>query len=274
MTKVQSARDRYIRQVGQYFRDVPWTTRQTILADLTAHLDEANLADNTWEAWTEHFGRPYEYARQLRKDLGYATALDSIAKAQRFNARHVRPRTKALIAATVLLISAAAGSTIWVANYQPLRIGAITTCCAKSLSAGGATEYQFTWVQDGEFYIGIWITNTGSVAIRVTDIGPQAGLSMSNPNLPWDNWRITLSTKEIPRPEGNDRPFSPFELAPGATQLIYIRADFDNCRPRFVAGGGAGLNSIHVSFEVAGFDRAEHLQLGFTYSVVEIDCPN
>lgn len=260
-------------EVGKHFRDVSWRERQTILADLTAHLDETNVAENTWEVRTEHVGRPDEYALQLRKDLGVGTTLDSLERARRFNARHIRPRTKVLVAFTVLLISAAIGALSRIANYQPLTFGNRTTCCGVHLRAGNASEEQFTWVQGGEFYVGTWITNTGSFALRVTDIAAPADAAISNDSWPWDNWRITLSTDEqMPIPRGHDRPFLPFMLASGAHQLMFIRRDFDTCRSQFMAGTSIGLNSVNVKFEIGGIDRAEQLDLGFAYSVVEVDC--
>ena len=60
-------RDEYLRDVGYWLRDLPWSTRRDLMSELRGHLDELP-ADMDFRA---QLGPPETYAHDLRNPRTY-----------------------------------------------------------------------------------------------------------------------------------------------------------------------------------------------------------
>lgn len=107
-------RDEYVRDVGWWLRDLPWSTRRDLLAELRTHLDELP-ADTDFRA---DLGPPEAYASDLRAAAGLERRRGPIAFL-----RARRRRNLILVVLAVTVIGLAIGAVAWIDSYQPLAFG-------------------------------------------------------------------------------------------------------------------------------------------------------
>ncbi len=262
MSAVTQRRPAYVEAIGENLRDVPWAQREALLDDVAMHLGDAELAGEDVTSWTERFGSPADYARQLRTDLSLPTDEDSLHRARHFRFRGARLRVKLLIGLAVVAAGTVIVTAVWANRVAPLEFGIITVAPgAESFEAGGHSEYRWRWRRGHRFAIGSWLGNDSAVPVRV------AALDLDRVLVPWDNWQVRLPTKEHEYRFRATRRFTPFTLAPGERQLVWFSGSFDRCPNSYEPGSGMGVSDIAATFKVLGITRRERIPLGFTYSV-------
>ena len=268
MSVVAQRRPVYVEAIGENLRDVPWAQREALLDDVAMHLGEAGLAREDIAPWTDRFGSPADYARQLRADLGLPADPASLRRARRFRFRHARLRVKLLIGLAVIAVGAVTATVVWANRVEPLSFGDVTVAPgAKALEAGRESEFRWRWRRGHRFAIGSFLRNDSTVPVRVTALDLDPAIE------PWDNWQVRLATKEHELRFRATRRFSPFTLAPGKGQLAWFSGDFNRCPKHHGRGSGVGISDIAATFKVLGITRHERLPLGFTYSVkLDHDC--
>jgi hypothetical protein len=265
---VAQRRPAYVEAIGENLRDVPWGQREALLDDVTLHLGDVGLAAGDITLWTERFGSPADYARQLRSDLGLPADPASLRRARRFRFRHARPRVKLLLGLAVAAVGAVIAAVVWTNRVDPLGFGDITVAPgAENLEAGGESEYRWRWTRGRHIAIGTWLRNDAPVSVRVTT------LDLGQTRVPWDNWQVRLATITPELRFRATRRFSPFTLAPGERRLVWFSGDFNRCPTEYEPGSATGISDIAATFKVLGITRHERLPLGFTYSVkLDHDC--
>ena len=268
MSGVAQRRPAYVEAIGENLRDVPWAEREVLLDDVTLHLGDAGLAGRDIALWTERFGSPADYARQLRSDLGLPSDPAGLRRARRFRFRHARLRVQLLCGFAVVVVGVLVAAVLWAHRVEPLDFGDVTAAPgAEELEAGGARDYRWRWTRGRHFAIGTWLRNDAAVPVRVT------ALDLGQTHVPWDNWQVQLATREQELRFRATRRFSPFTLAPGERRLIWFSGDFNRCPTDYEPGTATGISDIAATFKVLGITRRERLPLRFTYSVkLDHDC--
>ena len=262
VSPARSGRPAYVEAIAENLRDVPWAQREELLDDVALHLGDTEFARDEIAPWTERFGSPADYARQLRADLGLPTDATGLRRARRFQLRHTRIRVKLLIGLAAIAAGALIVTVVWANRVQPLGFGDITVAPgAKDLKADGGREFRWRWRRGDRFAVGSWLRNDSAVPVRV------AALDLERILVPWDNWRVELATSQHELRFRATRRFAAFTLAPGERQLVWFTGDFSHCPKHHMTGSGTGISSIAATFKVLGITRHERVPLGFTYSV-------
>ncbi|HEY2741583.1 MAG TPA: hypothetical protein VGI69_05315 [Gaiellaceae bacterium] len=200
-------RDQYVRDVGHWLHDIPWSTRRDLLAELRGHLAELP-ADTDLET---RLGSPEEYAAELRSAAGLERRRGPVAFLQ---AR--RPRNLVLALVTLAVIGLAIGAVAWIQSYQPIAF------------AGGGLDPVGAGVRAGlqgesvvfhvgrPFQFGITIENKGRFPVRVLDAPLPDGVPFSA--------RLMMSD---PLTDGGVHGpyvrFRPFDLRPGEVRLLFYK---------------------------------------------------
>ena len=256
-------RPAYVEAIAKNLRDVPWAQREELLDDVALHLGDVTFARDEIAPWTERFGSPADYARQLRADVGLPTDAAGLRRARRFQVRRAQLRVKLLIAVAGLGAGAVIATVIWANRVEPLRFGDITVAPgAEDLRVGAEREFRWRWRRGGRFAVGSWLRNDSPVPVRV------AALELDRILVPWNSWRVELATGEHEVRFRATRRFAAFTLAPGERQLVWFTGDFSRCPKHHVPGSGTAISNIAVTFKMLGVTRHERVPLGFTYSVL------
>jgi hypothetical protein len=199
-------RDEYVRNVGWSLRDLPWSTRRDLLAELGAHLDELP-PDTDLRA---ELGRPEQYASDLRSAAGLERRRGPVAFL-----RARRPRNLILVVLAVTVAGLAIGAVAWIDSYQPLAYGNATQDPLDSKPTSGAPGVTVLFHKGHPFLYGVTIRNRGRFPVRILGV----------PRDVTDFFKARLFTNE-PNPADNERPlerFRPFDLQPGETRWLVLR---------------------------------------------------
>jgi hypothetical protein len=201
--------NQYLYQVGLWLRDLPWSTRRDLLAELRGHLDELP-ADTDLE---DRLGTPEEYAADLRSaaDLERRRGLIAFLRAR-------RPRNLVLLVLTLTVTGLAIGAVVWIDSYQPLVYGNATQSPLDSKPSPGAPGVTVVFHRGRPFLYGVTIRNGGRFPVRILGI----------PRDVTDFFRARLLVNE-PSPTDNEYPlerFRPFDLQPGETRWLVLKGVF------------------------------------------------
>ena len=227
--------EEYLRRVGFWLRDLPWSMRRDLLAELRGHLDE--LPPDT--DLRERLGTPEDYAADLRAAAGLTRRRGTLAFL-----RARRPRNVILTIAVLTLIGLTIGAVEWIDSYQPLvAAGSMANPVGtKEDSVGGVESVDFR--QGAPFRFGIDIRNAGSQTVRVL------GVSYGPGQMPFSA-RLLVSGPSRGGTVMPLTPFRPFDLPPGQIRLFIFRGVFHYRCPTGMDLGTTimGLDELPVRFK-------------------------
>ncbi|HJU36651.1 MAG TPA: hypothetical protein VJ716_04435 [Gaiellaceae bacterium] len=218
----------YLRVVDFWLRDLPWSARRDLLAELRDHLDELP-ADTDLR---ERLGPPEEYAADLRAAAGLEHRRGLIAFL-----RARRPRNLILTVVALMIIGLAIGAVAWIDSYQPLAFqsGAEIFPPAAVQAPGGFTGESVVFHKGGVFRLGLDIQNTGRFTVRVVGVSYGPGRQLFSDRL--------LASGPGPASgvgfPGVLRPFHPFDMKPGERRELELKGVYAHCR--YWRGGGSRL---------------------------------
>jgi hypothetical protein len=246
-------RDEYVRNVGWWLRDLPWSTRRDLLAGLRAHLDELP-ADTDFLA---QLGAPEAYADDLRSAAGLERRRGVIAFL-----RARRPRNLILFVLALTIAGLAIGAVVWIDSYQPLVMGNAAQDPLDSKPSSGQAGVTVVFRKGHPFLYGVTIRNGGRFPVRI--LGVPRGVT--------DFFKARLFTNK-PNPAENERPlerFRPFDLQPGETRWLVLKGVYACTTGIGGDGGSVGSDAIPVRFgflwktETTFVPVLEPLQITFT----------
>jgi hypothetical protein len=225
-------RDEYIRSVGFRLRDLPWSTRRDLTAELRGHLDE--LPPDT--DLTERLGPPEEYADELRAAAGLERRRGLIAFL-----RARRPRNLILTVVALTLIGLAIGSIVWVDSYQPLSVGNSYRFPDGSVEAPAGGSSSVVFHQGRPFQLALEVQNAGRFTVRVLGVPYPSGLP----------FKARLLMYQPTRHGGDASPlkaFHAFDLKPGWRDVLLLRGVYANCS-HWPGSGATGLTAFPVRYK-------------------------
>jgi hypothetical protein len=218
-------RDQYLYQVGLWLRDLPWSTRRNLLAELHAHLDELP-ADTDFRA---ELGAPESYAADLRAAAGLEARRGLVAFL-----RARRPRNLILVALVLIVAGLAIGAVIWINSYQPLAWANATQEPLNSTPSPGQPGVTVVFHKGQPFQYGIAIRNTGRFTVRVLGVPRSVMDFYAGP--------LLMSKETTPRmDEWPLERFHPFDMKPGSFRWLVFKGVLA-CTTGM--GGGPGYGTV------------------------------
>jgi hypothetical protein len=214
-------RDEYLRSVGWWLRDLPWSTRRDLLAELRDHLDE--LPPNT--DFRAQLGPPEAYASDLRAAAGLERRRGVIAFL-----RARRPRNLILFVLALTVAGLAIGAVAWIDSYQPIVYGNGTQTPLDSRPSPGQPGVTVVFRTGRPFLYGVTIRNSGRFPVRILGV----------PRDVMDFFKGRLLVNK-PNPAENELPlerFRPFDLHSGEARWLVWKGVYA-CTTGMGGGGGA-----------------------------------
>jgi hypothetical protein len=224
-------RDEYVRNVGWWLRDLPWSARRDLLTELRAHLDELP-ADTDLRA---QLGPPEAYASDLRAAAGIERRSGPIAFL-----RARRPRNLILFLLALIVAGLAIGSVAWIDSYQPLGFGNGYRFPTGAKGAPGIEGESVDFRKGHPFDLAMEVMNTGRFTVRVLGV-PFASY------LPWKARLKMARISYTGRYIGPYRRFHPFDLKPGQSRYLIFHGVFA-CEAGMARGGAITLSDFPVRF--------------------------
>ena len=225
----------YLRRVSFLLRDLPWSTRRDVMAELRGHLDE--LPDDT--DLEGRLGTPAQYAADMRSAAGLERRRGVIAFL-----RARRPRNLILTVVTLTILGLAIGAVQWVDSYQPLAFQNGEEPPVGTKEAPGGNNEFVVFRKGRPFRYGLDIKNSGRYTVRVLGVplGPgrrlfTTRLVMSGP--------MPSTGGGFPSPY---RPFHPFDMKPGEVRVLEIQGVYAHCR-YWRGGGSTEMTDFPIRFK-------------------------
>lgn len=218
--------DEYVREVEWALRDLPWSQREELVADLRNHL--AELPPETDLA--QRLGTPTRYASELRVAEGLDVRQGLVA-----NLRARRPRTVIVLGAFALAIVLALviliGGLVWIESYQPIRFDGFRPP-AHSRSLPGLNGVSVDFHRGRPFELGVELVNTGPFTVRVL------GVPHDDFAEPWHaQLRMGAPAYDATASYRPSSPFRPFDLRAGEHRFLLLKGAWW-CTSGWDAGGG------------------------------------
>lgn len=202
--------NQYLYQVGLWLRDLPWSTRRDLLAELRGHLDELP-ADTDLE---DRLGTPEEYASDLRSAAGLERRRGLIAFL-----RARRPRNLILVVVTLVATGVAIGAVTWIDSYQPIVFVGGTQLPPDSKPSPGQAGVTVVFRKGHPFEYGITIHNDGRFTVRV--------LGVPRDVLDYYRGRLLMSKDQSGRLDSRPlEPFRPFDMKPGSFRWLIVKGAY------------------------------------------------
>jgi hypothetical protein len=222
----------YLWRVGSELRDLPWSTRHDLVAELRGHLDE--LPPDT--DLVACLGEPERYAADLR----------SAARLERHRGvlaflRARRPRNLILAALALTVIGLAIGAVVWINSYQPMTVGNFYRLPAGSVEPPALDTASVVFHQGRPFTLGVNLLNNGRFTVHVL------GVPYLAPN-PWTA-RLLMSTPGK-YTGGAGRPLTPFrplDLKPGDSVFLQLKGVYA-CHGGMAPGGAITYSEFPVRY--------------------------
>lgn len=221
--------DEYVRRVNYWLTDLPWGTKNELLAELRRHLSE--LPEGTDLA---SLGTPEQYAADLRAAAGLERRRGVIAFL-----RARRPRNLILIAVALTVTGLAIGAVAWIDSYQPIAMGNTAQDPLDSKPSPGKAGVTVVFREGRPFLYGVTIRNSGRFPVRILGV----------PRDVTDFFKARLLVNK-PNPAGNEMPlerFRPFDLHPGETRWLVLKGHYA-CTTGMGASTAVGSDAIPVRF--------------------------
>lgn len=229
----------YVREVELALRDLPWSQRRDLIADLRLHL--ADLPPET--DLVARLGTPERYAADLRAAEGIERRRGLVAFL-----RARRPRNVILVTLLVVVLALAIGATItavvYVDRYQPLSNAGFGLGTPGMKPSPGQDGNTVLFHQGRPFFYGIGITNDGRYGVRILGaLRPGSGNDFFT-------GRLLMSKDEHCEDAGRLEPFHPFEMKPDACRFLVFKGVF-KCGNTAWPGGHGRYN--YDSFGLTDF---------------------
>jgi hypothetical protein len=208
--------DGYLAAVSFELRDLPWSMRRDLIAELRSHLEELPADTNL----VERLGTPQNYAADLRSaaDLDRRRGLVAFLRAR-------RPRNLILAVLALTAIGLAIGALAWIDSYQPLAVGNAYRLPNGSVEAPADDSASVVFHQGRPFELGMEIQNTGRFAVRVLGV-PYGGSYPAS--LPYKA-RVLMFGPDRDGGGGPLKPFRSFDLKPGMRAFLDLKGLYANC---------------------------------------------
>jgi hypothetical protein len=252
-------RDEFVRDVGYWLRDLPWSTRRDLLAELRGHLDELPTGTDL----RAQLGPPEAYASDLRAAAGLERRRGLVAFL-----RARRPRNLILFILAVTVAGIAIGAVAWIDTYQPIVSGNATQLPLDSKPSSGQAGVTVVFRQGRPFLYGITIRNKRRFPVRILGV----------PRDVTDFFKARLLVNK-PNPADNERPlepFRPFDLQPGESRWLVLRGVYA-CTTWATAGSGLAVrrNALSVRFSFLWRTATASVRLAnpLTITFTEKGCP-
>jgi hypothetical protein len=200
-------RDEYVRNVGWWLRDLPWSTRRDLLAELRGHLDELPAGTD----FRAQLGPPETYAGDLRAAAGLERRRGLIAFL-----RARRPRNLILFVLALTLIGFGIGAVEWIDSYQPITFAGGTQLPLTAKLSPGQPGETVVFRKGRPFEYGITIQNTGRFTVRVLDVPTSNTDFYSGHLLMSKDQTARLDEKPLER-------FRPFDMKPGSFRWLVLK---------------------------------------------------
>jgi hypothetical protein len=214
--------EEYLRRVGFWLNDLPWSMKCDLRAEIRAHLDELPADTNL----TARLGAPEEYAAELRSAAGLERRRGVIAFL-----RARRPRNLVLTAIALTLIGLAIGAVAWIDSYQPLEFQNGEAPPLGYVEEPGGGE-AVVFHKGRPFRLGIDVSNRGRFTVRVV------GAGYTGKGFPFSA-RLLISQPMDANFAGFPPPFErfhPFDLKPGQARAFMLEGVYAHCRNWRAAG--------------------------------------
>jgi hypothetical protein len=199
--------DDYLSRVDAALRDLPWSQRRELLAELRSHLAELPAGTDLRE-----LGTPEEYAADLRSAAGLERRHGPVAFL-----RARRPRNVLLTLLALTVIGLAIGAVAWIQSYQPISFAGASQLPVDSRPAVGSDGDSVVFRKGRPFQYGITIQNTGRFAVRVLGVPDVPG------TLPFSARLLMSGPQKEPGMEAPFTPFHSFDLKPGEIRRLLFK---------------------------------------------------
>jgi HAAS domain-containing protein len=223
--------DAYLRSVGYWLGDLPWSTRRDLLAELRAHLDELP-PDTDLRA---QLGPPEAYAKDLRAAAGLERRRGPIAFL-----RARRPRNLILTVVLLTVIGLAIGSVIWIDSYQPLGFGGGSQFPAGATGVLGVSGESVVFRKGKPFVLGVEVVNSGRYSVRLL------GVPFTGPN-PWTARLLMTRPNRRGGGAGPYERFRPFTLRPHHFVFLLLKGVYA-CHTGWAKGSAATYAEFPVRY--------------------------
>jgi len=211
----------YIRQVEWALRDLPWSERRDLVADLRHHLAELPAMTDL----VARLGSPGQYAADLR-------AAEDLERRHGFRAylRARRPRNVILVTALVVVLALAIGLAIavkvYVDRYQPLHWAGGTSLPLTAKSDPYEAGYTVYFRKGKPFQYGMLIENDGRFAVRVLGATAPGYAFPVDTFPPWVAGHLLMSKSQSAAVDRRFERFHPFDMQPGSFRVLLFNGVF------------------------------------------------
>jgi hypothetical protein len=237
--------DDYLRRVDAALRDLPWSQRRELLAELRSHLAELPAGTDLRE-----LGTPEEYASDLRSAAGLERRHGPVALL-----RARRPRNVILVVLTLTVIGLAIGAVVWIDSYQPVASAQNAQLPADSKPTSGQDGGAVVVHPGRPFEFGITVQNTGRYAVRVV------GVPLDLSALPFSGRLLMSGPQKEPGVGEPWQPFQPFDMKPGEIRWLVFKGAYD-CGTMSPGGGKLTLVDFPVRFKFLWRTETASIPLG------------
>jgi hypothetical protein len=224
--------DGYVREVEFALRDLPWSQRCDLVADLRHHLAELPVETDL----VARLGTPERYASDLRTAEGLARRRGPVA--------YLRARRRRNVVLTVIaltLVGLAIGCAVWIDSYQPLAFGNSWRFPNGSVEAPAGGSSSVVFHEGQPFELGFEIQNSGRFTARVLGVPLGAFL------YPFKTRLFMYQPNFIGGDAGPLERFHPFDLKPGERDTLVLKGVYARCAD-WQGPGSMGMDRVPVRY--------------------------
>jgi hypothetical protein len=225
--------DDYAREVDWELRDLPWSQRRNLVAEIRDHL--AELPPDT--DLVARLGTPPAYATELRAAAGLPRRRGVVAFL-----RARRPRDLAITVVSVVAAGLAISALAWINSYQPLGLGNLSQYPDRSVEEPGGNSSSVVVRQGQPFQLAIEIRNNGRYSVRILAV-PVGRFR------PFRARVLMYPPTPLGGSSARPRPFRPFTLEPGHFDILVLRGVYSRCGYWRGSDGSTSLSDFPVRYQ-------------------------